>query len=129
MPDGKLQVLTTTQIQQPATTPSGSKTTTTQNKTVIKSGNNTPTGKVLIQGNQVKTIVQSSSASPSPVKAQQVIVKQTPSVQKIAAAPNTVVVSGNQVLTQQQLIVTGNQVISSPAPQQVSCFLSLIDLV
>lgn len=93
---------------------------TAQNKTVIKSGNNTPTGKVLIQGNQVKTIMQSSSATQSPVKAQQVIVKQSPNVQKIAAAPSTVVVSGNQVLTQQQLIVTGNQVIASPAPQQVS---------
>lgn len=112
MPDGKLQVLTTTQIQ--ATTQASTPKTTTT-KTVIKSAN-TPAGKVVLQGNQVKTIVQASTQSPA--KGQVIVKQQSGNVQKIAA-PNTVVVGGNQVITQQQVIVSGSPVIATPGTQQV----------
>lgn len=114
MPDGKLQVLTTTQIQQATTQQSTPKTTTT--KTVIKSAN-TPTGKVVLQGNQVKTIMQASTQSPA--KGQVIVKQQTGNVVQKIATPNTVVVSGNQVITQQQVIVSGSPVIGTPGSQQV----------
>lgn len=121
MPDGKLQVLTTTQIQ--PSTPSAMAATKTQattpNKTVIKTAANTSTGKVVMQGSQVKAILQQPTQSP--VKGQHVIIKQqatTPVVQKIAAA-TSVVSGGSQVFPQHQVVVSGNQVIGGTTGQQV----------
>ncbi|XP_022917774.2 nucleosome-remodeling factor subunit NURF301 isoform X2 [Onthophagus taurus] len=134
MPDGKLQVLTTTQIQPqtPTATTAPAAISTPQqqqktvanavvNKTVIKP--TTPaasTGKLVVQGSQVKAILQQPVQSP--VKGQ-VIVKQPAAtaqvVQKIAASPGTVVVSGNPVFQQQQVVVSTNQIITSATGQQV----------
>ncbi|XP_064211218.1 nucleosome-remodeling factor subunit NURF301 isoform X5 [Tribolium castaneum] len=74
-------------------------------------------GKMVVQGNQLKPANQQQTASP--VKTQQVIVKTpgTPVVQKVGT-PNTVVVSGGQVI-QQQVVISGNQVIGTPSGQQV----------
>ncbi|KRT79741.1 PHD finger motif containing protein [Oryctes borbonicus] len=123
MPDGKLQVLTTTQIQ-PSTPPAPTATKTqilTPNKTVIKTATNASTGKVVMQGSQVKAILQQPTQSP--VKGQHVIIKQqtgTPVVQKIATTTTgNVVVSGNQVYPQHQVVVSGNQVIGGSPGQQV----------
>lgn len=116
MPDGKLQVLTTTPIQQTTTTTVTPKTPSiTTQKAIIKPS--TPTGKLVLQGNQLKTVQQTQPQSPT--KTQQIIVKQpaTPVIQKIANS-NTVVVSGTQVL-QQQVVVSGQPVISSTGQQQV----------
>lgn len=131
MPDGKLQVLTTTQIQ-PSTPPVTATTKTqaiTPNKTVIKTTANASTGKVVMQGSQVKAILQQPAQSP--VKGQHVIIKQqtsTPVVQKIAAAATTtnVVVSGNQVFPQHQVVVSGNQVIGATTGQQVRFILTFL---
>lgn len=134
MPDGKLQVLTTTQIQPPQA-PTTTPTTTAQqvkpapaaatpnavaNKTVIKSTPATSTGKLVVQGSQVKAILQQPVQSP--VKGQQVIVKQpaTQVMQKIASSPGTVVVSSNPVFQQQQVVVSGNQLITNTTGTQVN---------
>lgn len=129
MPDGKLQVLTTTQIQPsaPPTTQATKTQIVTPNKTVIKTAPNASTGKVVMQGSQVKAILQQPPQSP--VKGQHVIIKQqaaTPVVQKISTATSgNVVVSGNQVFPQHQVVVSGNQVIGASPGQQVYTFTSI----
>ncbi|KAB0795122.1 hypothetical protein PPYR_11961 [Photinus pyralis] len=114
MPDGKLQVLTTTQIHPATTAPKTPPVTST--KAIIKTANN-PTGKLVLQSGQLKTVQQIQPQSPT--KTQQIIVKQqgAPLVQK-AATPNSVVVSGGQVL-QHQVVVGGQQVITTSGQQQI----------
>lgn len=118
MPDGKIQVLTTTQIQTTTSTSTPKAQTITPTKTIIKTTPNTSTGKLVLQSNQIKA-AQVQPQSPSS-KGQQILVKQqgTPVLQKIGT-PNTVVVSGGQVL-QQQVVVSGQQVIGSSSGQQVN---------
>ncbi|RZC39906.1 nucleosome-remodeling factor subunit NURF301, partial [Asbolus verrucosus] len=115
-PDGKLQVMTNAQLQSSGLTVK-TPTTTPNIKPLIKPAPTTPIGKVVVQGNQLKPANQQQVQSP--VKTQQVIVKTpgTPVVQKVAT-PNTVVVSGGQVI-QQQVVISGNQVIGTPTGQQV----------
>lgn len=112
MPDGKLQVLTTTQIQQATKSQQQQQqqTVVTAKTPVIKTSASTvaPAGKLVLQsvaGQQVKQ-------PQSPIK-QQILIKQqgTPVLQKIASPGGTVVVSGGQVL-QQQVVV------SQPSTQQ-----------
>ena len=116
-PDGKLQVMTNAQLQSSGLavkTP----TTTTPIKPLIKPSPNTSLGKVVVQGNQLKPANQQQTQQ-SPVKTQQVIMKTpTSSVVQKVASPNTVVVSGGQVI-QQQVVISGNQVIGTPTGQQV----------
>ncbi|XP_064211217.1 nucleosome-remodeling factor subunit NURF301 isoform X2 [Tribolium castaneum] len=116
-PDGKLQVMTSAQLQQSGLTVKTPTPTQTPAKSTIKPSTNTPVGKMVVQGNQLKPANQQQTASP--VKTQQVIVKTpgTPVVQKVGT-PNTVVVSGGQVI-QQQVVISGNQVIGTPSGQQV----------
>ncbi|KAK4876450.1 hypothetical protein RN001_012872 [Aquatica leii] len=118
MPDGKLQVLTTTQIQSTTSSSTTSKTPPViATKAIIKSAN-TSTGKLVLQGNQLKTVQLQQPQSPS--KNQQIVVKQqgTPVVQKVTPS-NAVVVSGGQVI-QQQVVVSGQQVIGSSGQQIVA---------
>ncbi|KAK5645407.1 hypothetical protein RI129_006707 [Pyrocoelia pectoralis] len=117
MPDGKLQVLTTTQIHPTTTVTTTPKTPPVMStKAIIKTAN-TPTGKLVLQSNQLKTVQQIQPQSPT--KTQQILVKQqsTPLVQK-AGTPNSVVVSAGQVL-QHQVVVSGQQVITTSGQQQI----------
>lgn len=123
MPDGKLQVLTTTQIQQAAKAQPAAKAT------VIKSSASTvpPAGKLVLQtsGSPQPKAVQQPVVSPT--KTQQILVKQqaSPVVQKIAAtAPAAVVVSGGQVLQQQ--VVVSQQQVGGASGQQVSVYFFLL---
>jgi nucleosome-remodeling factor subunit BPTF len=117
-PDGKLQVMTNAQLQSSGLTVK-TPTTTTPIKPLIKPSPNTSLGKVVVQGNQLKPANQQQQQQ-SPVKTQQVLVKTpgTPVVQKVAT-PNTVVVSGGQVI-QQQVVISGNQVIGTPGQQVIT---------
>lgn len=118
-PDGKLQVMTSAQLQQSGLTVKAATNTTlttpTSNiKPITKPTSNTPTGKVVVQGNQIKAASQHHS---TPGKTQ-VIMKTasgTPVVQKVAT-PNAVVVSSGQVI-QQQVVISGNQVMGTPGQQ------------
>ncbi|CAH0555321.1 unnamed protein product [Brassicogethes aeneus] len=136
-PDGKLQVMTTQQIQQSGLTtkaapvaslnnslppnPTSTVTTTpssTPMKTITIKQTVTPGGKSIIQQPQQQIIKQQIvQQQQSPVKGQQVIKQATGQVvQKMT--PTSIVVSGGQVV-QQQVVLSGNQVIASPAQQQV----------
>lgn len=119
MPDGKLHVLSTNQVQQNSPLTTVTKTSTSPTKTVIKSGAATSSSKVqVVQGN-TKMVTQSPSKQ-SPQANNTVLIRQqvikSPVVQKVApATPNAVVVSGGQVLSGQQIIVGQNQVVGAPA--------------
>ncbi|XP_060530010.1 nucleosome-remodeling factor subunit NURF301 isoform X2 [Cylas formicarius] len=127
-PDGKLQVLTTAQLQSAANIQQSkisSSTPCTVTKTVVKPSVTTTaqTGsKVVLQSAQVKlqpqqqTIVTQQVLQPSPIK--QAIVKQqnTPVVQKVGHTG--VVVSSGQII-QQQVVLGGNQVIATQGGQQI----------
>lgn len=123
-PDGKLHVLSTSQVQSNAST-AVPKTTTSPTKTIIKPAVSTPVSKVqMVPGNNSKMVVQSpnkqTQSNNTLLIRQQVM--GSPVVQKVAS-PNTVVVSGGQVFTGQQIVVGANQVI---APSQVSLIIMII---
>lgn len=117
-PDGKLQVLTTAQLQSSGLTTTKTPITTTTPKAIIKQAVNTSAGKTLVQTNQLKTVVAQPQVQQSPIKTQQVVVKQQqPIVQKVAQG-NVVVGTAGQVI-QQQVVLGSNQVITSQGGQQV----------
>ncbi|XP_025834373.1 nucleosome-remodeling factor subunit NURF301 isoform X2 [Agrilus planipennis] len=146
MPDGKLQVLCTTQIQQqtPASGAGTASATTISSgvvqkliqqpspttavvptKTVIKSAI-TSAGKVIVQQQKNATVIagvqqtqaQQQPLTQSPNKTQVVIKQQTPVLQKVNTPPGTVVVSGGQPVIQQQVVVSGQQVVTTSGGQQ-----------
>lgn len=118
-PDGKLQVLTTAQLQSSGLTTTKTPITATTPKAIIKQAVNTSAGKTLVQANQLKTAVAQPQVQQSPIKTQQVVVKQQqqPIVQKVAQG-NVVVGTTGQVI-QQQVVLGSNQVITSQGGQQV----------
>lgn len=131
-PDGKLQVMTSAQLQQSGLTVKAATNTTLTTSTptikpLIKPASNTPTGKIVVQGNQIKVANQQL---PTSIKTQQVIMKTpsgTPIVQKVST-PNTVVVSSGQMI-QQQVVISGNQVMGTPGQQvcKVNVLGNLLD--
>ncbi|XP_018571402.1 nucleosome-remodeling factor subunit NURF301 isoform X2 [Anoplophora glabripennis] len=117
-PDGKLQVLTTAQLQSSGLTTTKTPITATTPKAIIKQAVNTSAGKALVQTNQLKTVVAQPQVQQSPIKTQQVVVKQQqPIVQKVTQG-NVVVGTAGQVI-QQQVVLGSNQVIASQGGQQI----------
>ncbi|KAJ4445599.1 hypothetical protein ANN_12281 [Periplaneta americana] len=135
MPDGKLHVLNTaqvqtSQIQQVAgnrVLAAGTKTSMIRTSAAGTSplqqpasatkANSTPTKQIAIAAAQLKgtgEVPQSPTKSPQ----QHVMIRQqiagTQVVQKVAAQPGTVVVSGGQVFAPGQIVVSGNQVVGTP---------------
>ncbi|XP_057659195.1 nucleosome-remodeling factor subunit NURF301 isoform X2 [Diorhabda carinulata] len=133
-PDGKLQVLTTSQLQSSGLTPAKAPTQPQTAKAIVKQAIQTSTGtrtliqttpvkqtiigQQQVQNQQLNKIQQSpvSQQSPQPQiqsQQQQVIVKQPSQqlVQKVAPG-NVVLGAGGQVM-QQQVLLSTNQVITS----------------
>ena len=99
---------------------------TTQQATALKS-NTTPTKQIAIAAAPATAATQQkgtadSPQSPTKSPQQHVMIRQQV-VQKVAAQPGTVVVSGGQVFAPGQIVVSGNQVVGSPT--QVSFMNSL----
>ncbi|PNF38728.1 hypothetical protein B7P43_G14361 [Cryptotermes secundus] len=136
MPDGKLHVLNTaqvqtSQIQQVAgnrVLAAGTKgtvirTTTAgaQQPAAVKS-NAMPTKQIAIAATPATAIQQKGTSdipqSPTKPPQQHIMIRQQIAgaqvVQKVAAQPGTVVVSGGQVFSPGQIVVSGNQVVGSP---------------
>ena len=86
MPDGKLQVLNTSQIQALPQTVVATKTTnvTTPVKTAIKPVLNTSTGKIVAPASSVKAILQQPAVQ-TPVKMQVVVKQQATPVMQVLA--------------------------------------------
>lgn len=117
-PDGKLQVLTTAQLQSSGLTTTKTPITATTPKAIIKQAVNTSAGKTLVQANQLKTVVAQPQVQQSPIKTQQVVVKQQQPIMQKVAQGSVVVGTTGQVI-QQQVVLGSNQVIASQGGQQV----------
>lgn len=134
MPDGKLHVLNTAQVQTsqvqqaagnrvlaPGTKGAVIRNTTAgagpaQQSAVVKS-NATPTKQIAIAAAPAASTQQKgatdSPRSPTKSPQQHVMIRQQV-VQKVAAQPGTVVVSGGQMFAPGQIVVSGNQVVGTP---------------
>ncbi|XP_069695049.1 nucleosome-remodeling factor subunit NURF301 isoform X3 [Periplaneta americana] len=127
MPDGKLHVLNTAQVAGNRVLAAGTKTSMIRTSAAGTSplqqpasatkANSTPTKQIAIAAAQLKgtgEVPQSPTKSPQ----QHVMIRQqiagTQVVQKVAAQPGTVVVSGGQVFAPGQIVVSGNQVVGTP---------------
>lgn len=117
-PDGKLQVLTTAQLQSSGLTTTKTPITATTPKAIIKQAVNTSAGKTLVQANQLKTVVAQPQVQQSPIKTQQVVIKQQQPIMQKVAQGSVVVGTTGQVI-QQQVVLGSNQVIASQGGQQV----------
>jgi hypothetical protein len=93
-----------------------------QQSTVTKS-NATPAKQIAIAAAPATTTTQQKGSgdmpqSPTKSPQQHVMIRQqiagTQVVQKVAAQPGTVVVSGGQVFAPGQIVVSGNQVVGTP---------------
>ncbi|VEN57753.1 unnamed protein product [Callosobruchus maculatus] len=128
-PDGKLQVLTTAQLQQsglvqaaPGTpTKAAATPTVTPTKTIVKQIVQTAAKTTTQSPVQSKPPIGQPQVQQSPAKQpqqqQQIVIKQQqPTLQKIGSG-NVVVGAGGQVL-QQQVVIGGNQVLSTAQPGQ-----------
>ncbi|KAJ8968859.1 hypothetical protein NQ317_016782 [Molorchus minor] len=102
-PDGKLQVLTTAQLQSSGLTTTKTPISNIQPKALFKQAVTTPTGKAVVQSNQLKQAMGQPQT--------------TPLVQKVAQG-NVVVGTTGQIL-QQQVVLGGNQVITTQGGQQI----------
>ncbi|CAH1971965.1 unnamed protein product [Acanthoscelides obtectus] len=134
-PDGKLQVLTTAQLQQSGLVQATAAPTATPTKAVPAPAATTPTKTIVKQ--IVQTAAKPTAQSPAQTKQpigqpqvvqqsavkqqlqqQQVVIKQQqPALHKIGAG-NVVVGAGGQML-QQQVVIGGNQVLSTGQPGQI----------
>nr|CAH7737126.1 unnamed protein product [Callosobruchus chinensis] len=125
-PDGKLQVLTTAQLQQSGLvqatqgtpTKAAATPTVTPTKTIVKQIVQTAAKTTTQSPVQSKPPIGQPQLQQSPAKQpqQQIVIKQQqPTLQKIGAG-NVVVGTGGQV--QQQVVIGGNQVLSTGLPGQ-----------
>jgi len=110
----------------------------TQQAAVVKS-NTAPTKQIAIAAAPPAAATQQkgtadSPQSPTKSPQQHVMIRQQV-VQKVAAQPGTVVVSGGQVFAPGQIVVSGNQVVGSPTQVSlmnilfVCLFLKLLSMV
>ena len=88
-----------------------------QQSAAVKS-NTTPSKQIAIAAAPAAAVTQQKAATDSPQSPtkspqQHVMIRQQV-VQKVAAQPGTVVVSGGQVFAPGQIVVSGNQVVGSP---------------
>ncbi|PSN39772.1 hypothetical protein C0J52_15320, partial [Blattella germanica] len=137
MPDGKLHVLNTTQVQtsqlqqvagnrvlaagtKASMIRTSGSTTAQQTPTTTKVNTTTAKQIAIAAAPSAATAQLKVDVPQSPTKSpqQHVMIRQqiagTQVVQKVAAQPGTVVVSGGQVFAPGQIVVSGNQVVGTP---------------
>ncbi|CAG9862131.1 unnamed protein product [Phyllotreta striolata] len=119
-PDGKLQVLTTSQLQSSGLTTAKAPTTPTTPapavaKAVVKQAVQTTVGtKTVVQGGAKPLQINSQAAKPAQPQ-QQIILKQTPTGQQVVqkVTQGNVVLAQSGPVLQQQVLLSTNQVITS----------------